>query len=315
MSSIAFWNCRGARKNKASRYLKEFVKEFDIFFVGLVETKISSVKRDEFNKVIGVSWDFFLFHAEGLSGGIMVCWRSDVGSFSVLEASSQVVVGELSIPSKGVWLVATVYGSKDTYKRRILLKSLEAFSDRSLPFIVGGDFNCILSQKEKRGEKNFVFSQGHEFIHEQRALKAIFFWSKSKHENLNILKDRLKKEILELQEEEADRGLSDVKIYLLKSKVLELNSTLGRLNTWWRQRAKVKWIEEGDTNSKFFHAFASARRNSNQINQIKDNKGNLVEDQSLIKDVFYELFIDKWKERRCVLRGWPPTSHVLDELD
>lgn len=73
--------------------------------------------------------------------------------------------------------------------------------------------------------------------------------SKLKHLTLHVLKETLKKEILELQEEEVDRGgLSDVNLCLLKLKVLELNSTLGHLHTCWRQREQIKWIEEGDIN-------------------------------------------------------------------
>ncbi|KAL0928564.1 hypothetical protein M5K25_000458 [Dendrobium thyrsiflorum] len=47
-------------------------KKYDVFFVGIVETKISCIDRLEFNKFMGKDWDFFLFPSEGSSGGIMI---------------------------------------------------------------------------------------------------------------------------------------------------------------------------------------------------------------------------------------------------
>ncbi|PKU66269.1 integrator complex subunit 11 [Dendrobium catenatum] len=57
-------------------------------------------------------------------------------------------------------MIATVYGKKDVMKRRELWSNLDEVSNRKLPFIVGGDFNCILSQDDKRGGRKFAFSQG-----------------------------------------------------------------------------------------------------------------------------------------------------------
>ncbi|KAI0526849.1 hypothetical protein KFK09_002441 [Dendrobium nobile] len=86
-----------------------------------------------------------------------------------------------------------------------------------------------------------------------RTLKALFFWSRSKLKILNQLKENLKKEILVLQTSESENGgLSADEFWVLKTKINELNATLARLNTWWRQRTKVKWMNEGDCNSRFF---------------------------------------------------------------
>ncbi|KAL0903270.1 hypothetical protein M5K25_027637 [Dendrobium thyrsiflorum] len=49
---------RGVKKNEAFLYLKEFVKDFKIFFVGLVETKISALDRLVFQNMID---DILLF--------------------------------------------------------------------------------------------------------------------------------------------------------------------------------------------------------------------------------------------------------------
>ncbi|XP_020688198.2 uncharacterized protein LOC110103725 [Dendrobium catenatum] len=80
-----------------------------------------------------------------------------------------------------------------------------------------------------------------------RVLKALFFWSKAKHQELEELKENLKIEIEKLQQEEAlDQNVLDRNVLLLRSKVQEFNCTLAQLNTWWRQRAKAKWLKEGD---------------------------------------------------------------------
>ncbi|XP_020688436.1 uncharacterized protein LOC110103901 [Dendrobium catenatum] len=99
-----------------------------------------------------------------------------------------------------------------------------------------------------------------------RTLKALFFWSKNKCKDLNVLKEKLKKEILDLQNKEAlGINWSAEDLFELRSKVHEFNVTLRRLSTWWNRRAKARWHEEGDTNSKLFHSFAMARRNGNRI--------------------------------------------------
>ncbi|KAI0524489.1 hypothetical protein KFK09_003860 [Dendrobium nobile] len=160
MTSLAFGNCRGANKRKAAHYLKEFVKEWNVFFVGVVETKISSVERFEVNKLMGEEWDYFMFPSEGASSGIIVLWKYNMVKFSLLFASKQCVIGEVRIQNRGKWIVSTVYGNKNHVLRRRLWEEMERNFDKKIPVIVGGDFNCILSQEDKRGGKKFSFSQG-----------------------------------------------------------------------------------------------------------------------------------------------------------
>ncbi|XP_020689337.1 uncharacterized protein LOC110104524, partial [Dendrobium catenatum] len=120
----------------------------------------------------------------------------------------------------------------------------------------------------------------------KKSLRAPFFWSREKHKNLSQLKEDLKAEILEIQLEEAEIGISMDKLQILRSKINELNVTLARLNTWWKQRAKIRWMEEGDCNSNFFHSFANARRNLNWIHQIKTLEGEISEDEIVIQETF-----------------------------
>jgi hypothetical protein len=43
----------------------------------------------------------------------------------------------------------------------------------------------------------------------------------------------------------------------------------------WRQKSRVIWIKCGDKNTKYFHHFASYRRNKKFIWEIKDEAGGI----------------------------------------
>ncbi|PKU64444.1 Putative ribonuclease H protein [Dendrobium catenatum] len=96
-----------------------------------------------------------------------------------------------------------------------------------------------------------------------RTLRGLFFWSRNRLKELNKLK------ILECTPE----GLSPEQDVELRRVATALNSTLTRLAMRWRQRAKARWVEEGDSNSHFFHAFTSARRRGNCILEIQHSNG------------------------------------------
>ncbi|KAI0524659.1 hypothetical protein KFK09_004037 [Dendrobium nobile] len=133
--------------------------------------------------------------AGGLSGGLLILWRKDLAVFSVLETSSQLVVGKLEVIGKGSWIIASVYGSTDAQERKLLWENLEKHCSVDLPLVVGGDFNCILSQEEKRGGRKFSMSQGSkEFqqflinsdLHEVKASGPRFTWCNSKSGSARI---------------------------------------------------------------------------------------------------------------------------------
>ncbi|XP_020673022.1 uncharacterized protein LOC110092705 [Dendrobium catenatum] len=128
----------------------------------------------------------------------------------------------------------------------------------------------------------------------KRTIKDLFYWSKARLKDFSLEKDILKAEIINLQEEESKCGwLTDEKLWLLKAKDKELNVVLNNLNTWWKQRAKAKWIKDGDANTKFFHSFANSRRNVNRISQVKDSNGIMTEDPKEIEEVFRKEVLNK----------------------
>jgi hypothetical protein len=51
----------------------------------------------------------------------------------------------------------------------------------------------------------------------------------------------------------------------------------------WRQKRRATWIKSGDNNTKFFHRFASYRRNKKYLWEITDDDGRLHTGQEDIK--------------------------------
>ncbi|VFQ90505.1 unnamed protein product [Cuscuta campestris] len=52
---------------------------------------------------------------------------------------------------------------------------------------------------------------------------------------------------------------------------------------FWKQKAQVRWMEKGDSNSKFFHSFVKGRRAKLTISQIKTRLGHTLKDAPSIK--------------------------------
>ncbi|KAL2926830.1 LINE-1 reverse transcriptase-like protein [Bienertia sinuspersici] len=58
-----------------------------------------------------------------------------------------------------------------------------------------------------------------------------------------------------------------------------------REEVYWKQRGRQEWLKHGDKNSKFFHAKTKQRRDYNKIQTIRDEAGNLFEDEAQIQEV------------------------------
>lgn len=63
---------------------------------------------------------------------------------------------------------------------------------------------------------------------------------------------------------------------------------------YWKQRAKQFWLREGDQNTRFFHRYASTRKNRNLLERIKGEDGEWRDTsegiQQVVEDYFESLF-------------------------
>lgn len=70
----------------------------------------------------------------------------------------------------------------------------------------------------------------------------------------------------------------------------KLNSLLLQEETYWKQRAKLFWLTEGDNNTRFFYASASAMKKTNKVEYLINEEGVKVEDQDGMCKVVIDYF-------------------------
>ncbi|RVW62008.1 Transposon TX1 uncharacterized 149 kDa protein [Vitis vinifera] len=70
----------------------------------------------------------------------------------------------------------------------------------------------------------------------------------------------------------------------------ELEELILREEIHWRQKARVKWVKEGDCNSKFFHKVANGRRNRKFIKVLENKRGLVMDNSESIKEEILRYF-------------------------
>ncbi|XP_062104477.1 uncharacterized protein LOC133815684 [Humulus lupulus] len=101
-------------------------------------------------------------------------------------------------------------------------------------------------------------------------------------------KERIQKCKLQLRQLKGKRD--GASIYAYKGTKNLLAEIFHQKEVFWRQRSKQFWLKNGDQNSKFFHASASARRKNNFIHKLQRDDGDSTDWDNglprLIEDYF-----------------------------
>ncbi|RVW83303.1 Transposon TX1 uncharacterized 149 kDa protein [Vitis vinifera] len=156
--------------------------------------------------------------------------------------------------------------------------------------------------------------EGHKFM---RKLK--FIKSKLKEWNTRVfgdLRERKKHILTDLGridriEQEGNLNLELVSERILRRK--ELEDLLLKEEVQWRQKSRVKWIKEGDCNSKFFHRVATGRRSRKFIKSLISERGETLNNIEVISEEIVNFFGnlyskpegDSWKIEGI---DWAPIS-------
>ena len=101
----------------------------------------------------------------------------------------------------------------------------------------------------------------------------------------------------------------EASIRYFKELKVQLSHRLDQEAAYWRQRSKFYWLKEGDSNTRFFHATASARKKKNEIVVLTTDKGDYVQTDEDIQRVADDYFHDLYSNSPCKY------DEVLDCVD
>jgi hypothetical protein len=116
-------------------------------------------------------------------------------------------------------------------------------------------------------------------------LKSLRYELKKWHTSLARLKGLIQncnKVIFLLDTLEEKRPLFRSEFNFRKIVKLHLEDLLLAECNYWRKRCTIRWIKQGEDNTKFFHAMATERFRRNAIALLQDNDGNDVSDHDLM---------------------------------
>jgi hypothetical protein len=110
---------------------------------------------------------------------------------------------------------------------------------------------------------------------------------------------RFKQEVMECSEEMGRlRGCHDLTNSGRYKEVQEKHARLlVQEETYWRQRAKMHWLKEGDMNTKFFHMSASSRQRAKKIEKLVNDDNIAVTSQPELCEVALNYFNNLFKAK------------------
>ncbi|XP_019157584.1 PREDICTED: uncharacterized protein LOC109154196 [Ipomoea nil] len=79
----------------------------------------------------------------------------------------------------------------------------------------------------------------------------------------------------------------------------DLLQALKQEEMFWKQKARVKWLKEGDSNTRFFHAVVKDRHRRQRISAIKSGTGELLTTQPAIQTEAVSFFSGLFSAEDC----------------
>lgn len=145
------WNARGLGNSRAFHELRRLIFGFSPQLLFISETKIKAGRCRNWRAIFGFDGQFVV-DSKGASGGLILFWKNpldvDVLNFSVGHVDCMVTMDDKK------WRFTGFYGNPDHSKRvhswELMRRLSSCYSDE-VPWVLGGDFNEILRQHEKRG--------------------------------------------------------------------------------------------------------------------------------------------------------------------
>lgn len=149
MNAIA-WNCRGLGNARAVRSLRDLVKSRKPNILFLIETLSKEDRIKHLCSSLGFEI-FFPVDSCGRSGGLALLWDRSV-QCDVFGHDSNHIDAQVTNNNNTVWRLTGFYGFSERSRRRDSWEKIRVLSLKSsMPWLLIGDYNDMLSEKDKKG--------------------------------------------------------------------------------------------------------------------------------------------------------------------
>nr|XP_016487427.1 PREDICTED: uncharacterized protein LOC107807533 [Nicotiana tabacum] len=258
--------------------------------MAIFEPFISNDKLEGYRKFLGFQ------HCCCNNIGQIWCFWNSYNTTTVTAISDQHITINFhnAIGMKDIYITA-VYAKCKSKDRRDLWQSLELDNMViDVLWCVGGDFNIIMDPNEKlwgkphRMYKSLEFQtcinkyglivigyngSNYTWCNNRRPGKRI--WKKLDRNFVNDHWDQLFQRTSELEdidiEDNSEKSREDVnRAHAQYIRWLNLQESM------LKQKSQIKWFEEGENNTRYFHSILREKRRRQQINRIKNSRGNWI---------------------------------------
>ncbi|XP_071900850.1 uncharacterized protein [Coffea arabica] len=118
-----------------------------------------------------------------------------------------------------------------------------------------------------------------------------------------------------LREEEYDRCRNDSTRACLNAARAEYNRELAVEYEFWRQKAAVKWLREGEANTSFLHSMVRQRKSSNFIARIKVEEGRWYDSVRHIKASATDFYAKLFTSESTYREGFPELPFTVPSVE
>ena len=150
------WNLRGLGAKIKRNVLKKSLLTHDPWFVFIQESKLESISRIMMKTIWNISdLEVCLSPSIGSSGGLLSLWKKSKFNMEFSRCERNwIAVGGCVLPSDFNCLLINIYNSCDNVEREETWNSLMEFCSNSiLPCLIAGDFNEVLSPKDRGSQQ------------------------------------------------------------------------------------------------------------------------------------------------------------------
>lgn len=153
---LACWNVRGFNGPLTQNIVASLCRQHNIAIFGILETKVAKdrIGGIMYRKFRG--WNFHSNHGEVQGGRIVITWNAQMVDCVPVETHAQVIHCRVrnKITSQK-FLCSFVYGASTPAAREDLWSNLISCGvNHAEPWLLLGDYNCVLSLDERQGGQN-----------------------------------------------------------------------------------------------------------------------------------------------------------------